>query len=196
MEHYYSSDPTAPHDINIIHYNIKGRTLKLKTDAGVFSKNKVDFGTDLLIKSLPSLHGKVLDLGCGYGPIGICVAYLNPKTSVDMVDINKRAIELAKSNIVDNDIPNARAFVSDGFSNVDNAYDAIITNPPIRAGKKVVYGLFEQSKYYLNPNGALYVVIQKKQGAPSAIKKLKSIFGNCNIINKQKGYFILQSTLI
>ena len=195
MDDYYSPNPTTPHTIDIIHYNIGKYTLQFKTDSGVFSKGRVDFGTDLLINSLPNLDGRILDLGCGYGPIGICMAFLNANAFVDMVDINARAVELAKNNIIDNNIDNARAFVSDGFSNIDDTFNAIITNPPIRAGKKVIYSLFEQSKNYLNIDGCLYVVIQKKQGAPSAIKKLKSIFGNCNIISKRKRYFILQSIL-
>ncbi len=196
MEHYYSSEPKASHDINTIQYSIGEHTLEFTTDAGVFSKSRVDFGTSLMINSLPKLQGKILDLGCGYGPIGISVAFLNHDACVYMVDINKRAIDLAQTNIVKNNIENAKAFISDGFSNIDSKFNSIITNPPIRAGKKIIYRLFEQSRDYLQLGGSLYIVIQKKQGAPSAIKKLEEIFGNCNVLTKKKGYFILQSTKI
>lgn len=194
MEHYYSSKPTTSHDINHIDYVLGKHTLKFTTDAGVFSKNRIDFGSNLLINSIPNLEGRVLDLGCGYGPIGISLAILNRSIYVDMVDINERAVTLAQENITKNSITNAKAFVSDGFSNVTDKFSAIVSNPPIRAGKKLIYMLFEQSRDYLYDDGSLYIVIQKKQGAPSAIKKLEQVFGNCDILAKKKGYLVLKST--
>lgn len=193
MEHYYSSKPTTPHDIHNIDYIIGNHRLEFTTDSGVFSKERVDFGTSLLINSIPSLEGSVLDLGCGYGPIGISLAFLNNNASVHMVDINQRAVALAQDNIAKNNIANATVYVSNGFSNVSGEFDAIVTNPPIRAGKKLIYSLFEQSMDYLNTGGALYIVIQKKQGAPSAIKKLEQIFGNCHTLARKKGYLVLKS---
>lgn len=194
MEHYYTQKPTVSHDENKVHFKVKDIELELITDAGVFSKRRVDFGSNLLINSVPQTTGKILDLGCGYGVIGISLSLLNPSSDVTMVDINERAVELANRNIKLNNIKNAKAIQSDGFKKVVGKFDVIVSNPPIRAGKKVIYPLFEQSIDFLNTNGAIYLVIQKKQGANSAFDKLESIYGNCEVINKDAGYWILKST--
>ena len=186
-------EPDTPHDIGTIDYEVNGIKLQLTTDSGVFSKNKVDYGSNLLINSLPSTSGNILDLGCGYGVIGISLAKLNPGSSVTMVDINERAVDLAKKNIKLNNVTNARVTQSNGFSNVMDKFDMIVSNPPIRTGKKVIYPLFEKSISYLNPGGAIYIVIQKKQGAKSAFSKLEEIYGNCGVINKSGGYWIIRS---
>jgi 16S rRNA (guanine1207-N2)-methyltransferase len=193
MNHYYTRNPDTPHDIGTIDYEVNGIKLQLTTDSGVFSKNKVDYGSNLLINSLPSTSGNILDLGCGYGVIGISLAKLNPGSSVTMVDINERAVDLAKKNIKLNNVTNARVTQSNGFSNVMDKFDMIVSNPPIRTGKKVIYPLFEKSISYLNPGGAIYIVIQKKQGAKSAFSKLEEIYGNCGVINKSGGYWIIRS---
>jgi 16S rRNA (guanine1207-N2)-methyltransferase len=193
MSHYYTQNPDTPHDIGTIDYEVNNIKLQLTTDSGVFSKNKVDYGSNLLIDSLPSATGNILDLGCGYGVIGISLALLNPSSFVTMVDINERAVDLAGKNIKLNNVTNARVTQSDGFSNVMDKFDMIVSNPPIRTGKKVIYPLFENSIRYLNPGGALYIVIQKKQGAKSAFSKLEEIYGNCDVINKSGGYWIIRS---
>lgn len=193
MDHYYSERPTAKHNIVQIDYRLGDIDLVFTTDAGVFSKNKVDYGTDILIKSLPPLEGRILDLGCGYGPIGISLGKLNPNSEITMVDINQRAVELASRNIKQNNIRNAKVFQSNGFERVDGIFNTIVSNPPIRTGKKVIYPLFEQSIEYLDKDGALYLVIQKKQGAQSAMEKLHGIYGNCQAINKKGGYWVLHS---
>ncbi|AEV70311.1 class I SAM-dependent methyltransferase [Acetivibrio clariflavus] len=194
MEHYYSQKPSVAHNENKIHFKVKDFQLEFITDAGVFSKKRVDFGSNLLINSVPQTSGKILDLGCGYGVIGISLSLLNPSSEVTMVDINERAVELANRNIELNNIKNAQAIQSDGFEKVSGNFDVIVSNPPIRAGKKVIYPLFEQSIDYLNANGSIYLVIQKKQGAKSALEKLESIYGNCEVIIKDAGYWILKST--
>ena len=194
MNHYFSKDPEVKHDLGKISYKINDHLIEIITDAGVFSKNKVDFGSDLLIKSVAPFKGKALDIGCGYGVLGISLAISNPDSFVTMVDINKRAVDLAVKNINLNNIKNASAFFSDGFSNVKEKFDVIVTNPPIRAGKKVIYPIYENSINFLNPGGSIYMVVQKKQGAPSTVEKLKSIYGNCEIVNKEKGYWIIKST--
>jgi len=193
MEHYYTQNPSTPHDIRSITFEIGEVKLDLFTDAGVFSKEKVDYGSDCIINTLPKLTGNILDLGCGYGVIGLSLALLNPDTTVSLVDINQRAVDLTQQNIQRNHIENASAHLSDGFNQVDGLYNAIICNPPIRAGKSVIYPLYEQSTNYLIPGGAIYLVIQKKQGAKSAVDKLLSIYGNCEVINKQGGYWIIKS---
>ena len=194
MEHYYSQKPSVAHNENKIHFKVKDFQLEFITDAGVFSKKRVDFGSNLLINSVPQTSGKILDLGCGYGVIGISLSLLNPSSEVTMVDINERAVELANRNIELNNIKNAQAIQSDGFEKVSGNFDVIVSNPPIRAGKKVIYPLFGQSIDYLNANGSIYLVIQKKQGAKSALEKLESIYGNCEVIIKDAGYWILKST--
>ncbi|HOQ37624.1 MAG TPA: class I SAM-dependent methyltransferase [Acetivibrio sp.] len=193
MNHYYTQNPDTPHDIGIIEYEVKGIKLQLTTDSGVFSKKKVDYGSNLLINSLPPASGNVLDIGCGYGVIGISLAKLNPGSYVTMIDINERAVDLAEKNIKLNKVTNAKAMQSDGFSSVTDKFDMIVSNPPIRAGKKVIYPIFENSINYLNPGGAIFIVIQKKQGANSAFSKLEEIYGNCDVINKSGGYWIIRS---
>ena len=194
MEHYYTQDPQTPHDIRTIVFSAGDIRLELITDAGVFSRNKVDYGSEWLIRSLPKLSGNILDLGCGYGVIGLSIALSNSDARVTMADVNRRAVDLAVQNTEKNRIKNAVALVSDGFHQIDGRFHAIVTNPPIRAGKHVIYPLFEQSIDYLLPGGSLYLVIQKKQGANSAADKLQSVFGNCETVNKQGGYRILKST--
>ena len=187
MEHYYTENPNTPHSLEKISYTIFDIQLEFITDTGVFSKKQVDFGSNVLIKNLPPLSGEILDLGCGYGPIGISIAKLNPEANITMVDINTRAVELAQENIKLNNITNAIAIQSDGFNAIaDNIYDAIVTNPPIRAGKKIIYDLFEKSIEHLRTGGVFYAVIQKKQGAKSAMEKLQSIYGNCEAIEKKE----------
>ncbi len=141
----------------------------------------MDFGSRLLIESfeMPAIEGTVLDVGCGYGPIGLSIAKSYPDRLVHMIDVNERAIELAKENAELNRIQNVEIYESDRLVNVKEInFAAILTNPPIRAGKKTVHDIFQQSYEHLAANGELWVVIQKKQGAPSAVEKLKEIFTN------------------
>lgn len=133
-------------------------------------------------------------MGCGYGPIGLAIAASYPTRMVEMIDINSRAIILAQENSSSNDISNVTIYESDRFEQVmSTQFAAILTNPPIRAGKKVVHEIFEESFNHLVEGGSLWVVIQKKQGAPSAMDKLERLFGNVEIVDKKKGYFILVS---
>ena len=196
MDHYYSENPTTEHRIAQIEYSLGDIDLKFTTDSGVFSKDKVDYGTNVLLRSLPPIDGKILDLGCGYGPIGITLARLNPRAEITMIDINQRAVDLAKINIEQNGVKNARVLQSNGFENLEGTFNAIISNPPIRTGKKVIYSLFEESIQYLENGGSIYLVIQKKQGAKSAMEKLNEIYGNCRAINKKGGYWILHSVKV
>ena len=138
------------------------------------------------------MNGKVLDVGCGYGTIGLSLKVANNNLDVEMIDVNDRALELVNDSAKLNNVE-VKAYKSNMYENVDGMYDYIITNPPIRAGKAVVHGIFEGSISHLNTGGALYVVIRKQQGAESAIVKIKEIFGNCDTIDKEKGYFILKA---
>ena len=174
---------------------IKKTTLKIQTDKGVFSKSGLDFGTRVLLETvqLPDDKIKVIDMGCGYGPIGLYVAKTYPKSFVYMIDVNQRAIDLAAKNRELNQIENVDISQGFLFEQVKDFVDVILTNPPIRAGKQVVFTLYEQAYHALKPGGILYVVIQKKQGAPSSKDKIESLFSHVEILDKNKGYWILSA---
>ena len=194
-DHYFSQNPQSKSEPVFWDFTLRGHTFKFKTDRGVFSRKEVDFGSRLLIETfcLPDVEGHLLDVGCGYGPIGLSLAKSTGRT-VHMVDINERALALAKENASMNQISNVRIYESDRLSGVkENDFAAIITNPPIRAGKRIVHDIFEQSFEHLRDGGELWVVIQKKQGAPSAVNKLADIFANVEIVVKKKGYFIIKA---
>ncbi len=194
-EHYYSEKPNTQHDLRNIHVHMRGQDFHFRADAGVFSKLRVDFGSVLLINSMEiTTNGKVLDVGCGYGPIGIVAAHLASEGQVVLVDVNERALELAEQNIGINHITNALVMKSDGYTAVkDRDFDVILTNPPIRAGKDVVHRIVGEARDYLKTGGALWVVIQKKQGAPSAWKKLEEVFSEVIKVKQDKGYWIIKA---
>jgi len=193
MVHYFSEDnDNLKSNPQVIAFSANNTPLKFNTDDGVFSKNNFDRGTEILLKYLvvQESHKTALDLGCGYGVIG---TYLNKAHNliVDMVDINKRAIELSKANVKLNDVQ-ANVYASDGFNNVKKKYDLIITNPPIRAGKETIYRFFTDAAQHLNKDGEFYLVINKKHGAVSALKKLNTIYNNVEIVNKKKGFNVIK----
>lgn len=194
-QHYYSQKPQTESRPQSIEVKLRGRTFVFATDSGVFSKNNVDFGSQLLVETMiVEPTAQVLDVGCGYGPIGIVAASLATQGQATMIDINERAIELAKSNALRNGIDNIRVFQSDLLEKVINeTYDVVVTNPPIRTGKLSVHTIFEQAHHVLVPGGSLWVVIQKKQGAPSAFSKLEQLFGNVDEVTKDKGYRIFRA---
>lgn len=193
MSHYYIYDKSLAKDERILDLKIKDISLRLTTDRGVFSKTGLDEGSKLLIESLDfnnDIH-RVIDMGCGYGPITLFIAKSYPHIEVFAYDINERAVELTKKNSLLNQLTNVNVYVSHLFEHVDFNVDAVVTNPPIRAGKKVVFDLYEGAYHVLKPGGKFYVVIQKKQGAPSSVAKLKELFGDCSVIQRKGGYWIL-----
>ncbi len=180
-------------------YRLKGNTLSFTSDNGVFSKNTVDFGSELLVESydIPEQFQKasLLDIGCGYGTMGLAYGKAYPELSIEMIDVNERALVLAQENAKKNGIHNVDIHESNLYDSVKKSqYEIIISNPPIRAGKIVVHTILEKAYDYLAENGQLVIVIQKKQGAPSAQKKMEEVFGNCERIQWDKGYWILVST--
>ncbi|MET1250410.1 class I SAM-dependent methyltransferase [Sporolactobacillus sp. STCC-11] len=190
-EHYYSEHPhveSHPHSLRAV---LRQHDFLFTTDAGVFSKNAIDFGSALLIETFrePEISGGFLDMGCGYGPIGIALSKSFPERAVTMVDINERAVALAKKNALENQVEPV-VLQSSLFEQVSGSYAAIVTNPPIRAGKQVVHQIFRDAHHYLKEKGELWIVIQKKQGAPSALKMLQSLYGRVDIAAKKKGYSI------
>ena len=193
-EYYYTSAPTSEHEERSFRAVFAGKVLAFDTDAGVFSKQHVDPGSELLCKSLPDdLEGDVLDMGCGWGAMTVMTLARFPKVSMTMADVNERALALAVSNVEKNRMQ-AKAVLSDGFEKIVGEFDAVITNPPIRAGKAVIYKMFEDAKTHLRAGGRLILVIRKQQGAPSALKFLKELYGKAEVIERDGGYWIIECT--
>ena len=179
MSQYFDNDKNIKSERKIIKFNFDNKVFSIYSDNGVFSKDRFDYGTRVLLNSvdIDKLSGNVLDLGCGLGVVGIILGTFNKGINIDMVDINERAIDLAK-NI---------------YSNIDNKYDFIITNPPIRAGKNVIRGFLLGSYDYLKDDGILYFVMRKDHGVKSMIKELSVKF-NTSIVNKDKGFYVVLCT--
>ena len=195
MSHYFENDSKVKSEERIIAANVAGVNLNFYSDNGVFNKNGVDYGSRLLIEQFLNNYtgGNVLDVGCGIGVIGVTLSKAK-NINVDMVDVNLRALGLANKNIkLNNLMSEMNVKESDCYSNVNKTYDYIITNPPIRAGKKVVYKILLDSYKYLNDNGELWYVIRKDQGALSSKRDVEEVFGNCNVVEKDKGFFILMA---
>ncbi len=193
-DHYYTQDPASAHDVRTFSFTFEGRTLSFATDAGVFSKGHVDPGTLLLARSLPAdLAGRALDLGCGWGALSVLTLCRFPRLELVMSDVNRRALDLAQQNVQANGM-RAQAVHSDGLQAVQGTFDAVLTNPPIRAGKQVIYAMFADSRARLNPGGRLILVIRKQQGAPSAQKYLSTLFGRVELLARDAGYWILCCT--
>ena len=191
MEHYFTNNDNLKSDFRNIVYKYGDFVMEFTSDLGVFSKDKVDFGSRLLMETYfknGRRNVNVLDVGCGYGIMGISLSKIMDTKST-LVDVNKRAVHLSKMNIKSNKV-NAEAFESDIYSNVTGKYDVIITNPPIRAGKQTVMTFLLGAKEHLAENGELWIVIRKDQGAKSAMEKLKEIY-NIEVLEKSKGFFII-----
>jgi len=194
MSHYFTPDPSdVASRPKRFSFRIGDAAYEMESDAGVFSKQGLDFGSRLLIESIKLPQGsKVLDLGCGYGPIGIVLSKRD-RADATLVDINRRALELARKNAKTNDV-SVRTALSDGFADVEGLFDHIVTNPPIRAGKKVVYAWFAQAKDHLVSGGTFSLVVRKDQGAPSAQKELESLYHRVDVVAKKSGYFVFHCT--
>ena len=194
LEHYFTNNDNLKSELREIKYSFKDYSFSYVSDNGVFSKNKVDYGSSLLIKTIINNTNKdnlnILDVGCGYGFIGICLSkILNSHT--DMIDINKRAIHLAEINIKNNKV-DSYAFLSNVYENVTNKYDLIVSNPPIRAGKEVVLEILLKAQDYLKDNGVLWFVIRKDQGVKSINKILMDSY-LIEVVSKDKGYYIVKA---
>ncbi len=191
----YFTNEKLPSNVKSTNCVVRGHKFVFLTDNGVFSKDGLDFGSRLLLESIPldEVGVKVLDMGCGYGVFGIVINKLT-NSHVDMVDVNLRALHLASRNVKENNCSNINIFESNCYSNVTDKYDTIITNPPIRAGKNIVYEILMNAKRYLTPSGNLFLVIRKEQGAKSLISDLKEEY-NVEILEKKKGFFILKCTI-
>lgn len=192
-DHYFSQNPESAHRPCECQFAYRGHGLTFETDAGVFSRDGVDKGTELLLSALPDLAGDVLDLGCGWGALGISAASAYPGVRVTMADINSRAVELSQKNVRRNSV-SARVLMSDGFSELcGEKFSYILTNPPIRAGKQVIYGMFAKSAEHLLPGGSLYLVIRKQQGAPSALSYLNTIYAKTQVVSRGGGFWVIRA---
>lgn len=191
-EHYYTENPGAEHDEKTVIFESLGMQLQCVTDSGVFSRDGLDMGTRILLQALPEMQGNILDLGCGWGSVGVVLGKKYPEARILMSDINQRAAELARRNLNANGVKNAQVVCGDGYAAVEGRFDAIILNPPIRAGKAVIYAMFADARAHLQDQGALYIVIRKQQGAESAEKYLKAQYGKVERIAREKGYWVLK----
>ncbi len=168
-----------------------GIPLTFWTDAGVFSRGEIDRGSEILLRALPGeLSGRVLDLGCGWGIVGTVIGRTRENAQLVLSDVNSRAVELARRNLQENGV-RGEAVLSDGFENLSGTFDYIVTNPPIRAGKKVIYRLFRDAAERLRPGGALFIVIRRQQGAESALKELKTLFETAEPVEKKGGFWVI-----
>lgn len=190
MAHYFENDNSLKSKERQIKIMIQNQTFTFITDYGVFSKSGLDFGTRTLLETLPleKIKGNVLDFGCGYGPIGIYIAK-NTSSKVHMIDINKRSLKLAKKNVDLNHV-NVKIYESDIYNQVEEKFDFIISNPPIRVGKNILYNILVGAKKYLKKNGELWIVINKNQGAKTVFQELSKIY-QTEIVKKHKGFFII-----
>jgi len=192
-DHYFTETPESAHKPMCVQADYRGHSFAFRTDSGVFSRTEIDRGSRELLAALPeTISGAVLDMGCGYGVLGICIQKLNPGCKLTMADVNKRALALAKENATANGV-HAEIIQSDGFTALAGKYfDLIITNPPIRAGKQVIYQMFADAANALTANGALMLVIRKRQGAPSAVMELQTLFQTVTVLAKKGGYWVIR----
>lgn len=196
MQHYYTDNTNLESEEKVIESYINNKKYKFFTDIGVFSKSDVDFGTKTLLEnfSTDKKNANLCDLGCGYGVVTIFLSNMYNNFNYTMIDVNKRALNLAKKNIELNNIKSSiEIFENNSLDNIEKIFDIVITNPPIRAGKKIVHKMIEQSYNNLSLNGELWVVIQKKQGMDSTKKLMNDLFSNVEIIVRNKGYYVLKA---
>lgn len=193
MSYYFDKNTKVESKEVITKSLIGGQNYTFKTDNNVFSKKGLDFGTRTLLESLDvkNIKGDILDFGCGYGPIGIYVKF-NTDANVDMLDINERALKLARANAEINKV-NVNVFESDLYSKVTKKYDYIISNPPIRVGKEILYKILFGAKDYLKDKGQLWIVVNKNQGAKTLAKELEKQY-KVSIVCKNKGFFVICAT--
>lgn len=196
LEQYFTNNPNLKSELRTIIYKYKDLTLSFYSDNGVFSKNKLDYGSTLLLeevlKNVNRENLNILDVGCGYGFIGVSSAKIM-SSHVTMCDVNKRALHLAKKNAALNGVENfCQVIESNIYENITDKYDLIITNPPIRAGKNVVYGILDGARDYLKEDGELWMVIRKDQGAKSTMTHLQEQY-QCEVVTKSKGFYIIKA---
>ncbi len=196
MEQYFTNNPNLKSELRTIIYKYKGYELTFYSDNGVFSKDKLDYGSNLLLDTIFKYINKdnlrILDVGCGYGFLGVSLSKIK-NAQVTMCDVNKRALHLAEKNAEANGVKDlCQVIESNMYEHITDRYDLIITNPPIRAGKEVVYGILDGARDRLEVDGELWMVIRKDQGAKSTITHLDNIY-NVEVVTKSKGFYIIKA---
>lgn len=194
MGQYFTNDNSIPSKLVKTRAVVLNNSFIFYTDNGVFSKDGLDFGSRLLLENIPltEIGESLLDVGCGYGVFGIILNKILG-VKVTMCDVNRRALHLAEKNIKENKCSDCSVIESSCYQNINSKYSTIITNPPIRAGKKVVYEILEGAKDYLFPGGRLFFVVRKEQGAKSIISDMQKIY-NVEVLERKKGFFIIKCT--
>ena len=195
MEHYFTNNSHLKSEIRTISYENKGIVFTFFSDLGVFSKDKIDYGSRVLVETIiqqEKKYNNILDVGCGYGFIGIVLGKLN-EASVVFTDVNKRALHLCERNIKENKIKGEIA-LSNAYENITETYDLIVTNPPIRAGKEVVLNIIRDARKHLKEDGELWFVIRKDQGVKSIIKCVEDIY-KTEVVKKDKGFYIVRAKI-
>ena len=199
MNHYFSENPEIKSNKRNINYIINNKKFEFTTDNGVFSKSKVDYGTDVMLKVFLKENEKrkneifdVLDIGCGYGIVSVVLKTFFKKINITLSDVNERALDLSSENLKKVGIKDYVKIKSFSFDNIKSNCDVILSNPPIRTGKATIFKIYEESFEHLNKNGEFYCVIQTKHGAKSTQKKLEEIFGNCETLEIDGGYRIFR----
>lgn len=194
--HYYSNEPSTSKQKYVLRLCIKGHFIDLASAGGIFSKDKIDLGTLVLLESLklPS-EGELLDMGTGYGIIGITAAKLKPGLKVTMVDINPTAVKLTRENIESNGVSNAEAMHGDLYSCLGRrSFDAIVSNPPLAAGYGVIFPLIEGAPFHLKEGGYLQIVLRR--GVNAIPKKMEAVFGNVELVSRKSGYKVFKSVKV
>ena len=190
MKQYFVENPSLPNTPRILSLDFDNMSFTFSTHAGLFSPKKIDTASLLLLTHMPPLSGSLLDMGCGYGLIGIVLGKKNSVT-LTLCDVNRLALACAVKNAAQNKVT-ATAIHSDGFAEITDTFDHIVMNPPIHAGKAVMYRLYTDAHSHLNKDGSLYIVIQTKHGAPSTQTMLTDLFESCEVLYKKKGYHIFK----
>ena len=197
MQHYFIDKQHKKEDYFKYTTEFNGRKYIFNSVDNMFSKDGLDEGTRVLLNTVVKqydLSGTVLDLGCGIGSIGVILKNEFPNIQVDMVDINNTALALSKQNCALNNATDNCVFNSNLYEGIDKKYDFIVTNPPIKVGKEVLFGVVTGAKEHLNNGGEIILVIRKSHGQESMKKHMEKIFGNAEILKRDKGYYIMKST--
>ena len=192
LEHYFTNNTNLKSEMRQITYENGNTVFTFWSDLRVFSKNHIDYGSKLLVETILEKKNKknlkILDVGCGYGFIGIVLAKLL-KSEVTMVDVNKRAVHLCEKNRKENQVEGI-CLESNIYENVTGKFDLVVTNPPIRAGKSVVLEMLEKAKEYMNEEGELWFVIRKDQGVKSISKVLEKTY-KVEKMATSKGFYVM-----
>ncbi|MCI6216233.1 MAG: class I SAM-dependent methyltransferase [Bacillales bacterium] len=194
MPQYFDNNEELSHDFHQYSFSLLGEEFSFISDSGVFCKDGLDDGSRLLLETIAKtdLGNSILDMGCGIGPIGLLLAHFDKNRHVTLVDVNRRALDCAKQNAAKLGLSSrVDIFESDVYSNINSSFSTIVTNPPIRAGKKVTYAMYAGAISHLNEGGQLILVIRKQQGASSCQEYLKTIFKEVEVVKSKKGYRIL-----